>query len=363
MPKISDLTGLRVLLAKKAKAAKDGTVTQQYQKLGRVHNAVFSPDGKRVVGLMVKRPDVVGMIKREDAFLAWDSFRREDQKTIVVTRADDGLDAAARKRLGIDWDACIMWAGMDARTVSGKSLGFVSDAECDERTGSVTRFLTNDGGMAQALIGSFVITPDMVRGYANGCMVIDPGSRAVELDGGLAGAAGEGYARAKAKGAEVGKKVGAVAGEAVDKGSFALGRALGRAKRAIADATAPEEEPPAVPQVPAADVRVEKPVEQIAEKSVDPADAPKKAAPKTYAPAAAVGSGTSAAKAASAAKAGKPAAGTAASAAKRPATKKAPAKKAPTTGDRVARAAGKQLSSFGKMFGSFKDEFDKASKS
>lgn len=338
MTKTSDLTGLRVLVLKKTKTAKDGTITDKYQKLGKVHNAVFSPDGKRVVGLMIKRPDVAGMIKREDAFLALDSFRREDAKTLVVTRAEDGLDVAARKRLALDWDSCIMWSGMDARTVAGKSLGFVSNAEFDEKTGRVTRFLTNDGGMAQALIGSFVITPDMVRGYANGCMVIDPGSRNVELDGGLAGAAGEGYARAKAKGTEVGKKAAAVAGEAVDKGSFALGRALGKAKRAIADAMAPEDEPPAVPEVPAADVRVERPVEKIAEKSADPADAPKKASPKTYAP-------TQAKKA--------PAAAT-----KKVATKKKPA----TTGDKVARAAGRQLSGLGKMFGSFKDEFDKASK-
>ena len=45
---------------------------------------------------------------------------------------------------------------------------------------------------------------------------------------------------------------------------------------------------------------------------------------------------------------------------KKPAAKAAPKK--PTTGDKVARAAGKQLGSLGKMFGSFKDEFDKASK-
>ena len=338
MTKTSDLTGLRVLVLKKTKTAKDGTITDKYQKLGKVHNAVFSPDGKRVVGLMIKRPDVAGMIKREDAFLALDSFRREDAKTLVVTRAEDGLDVAARKRLALDWDSCIMWSGMDARTVAGKSLGFVSNAEFDEKTGRVTRFLTNDGGMAQALIGSFVITPDMVRGYANGCMVIDPGSKNVELDGGLAGAAGEGYARAKAKGAEVGKKAAAVAGEAVDKGSFALGRALGKAKRAIADATAPEDEPPAAPEVPAADVRVERPVEKIAEKSADPADAPKKATPKTYAP-------TQAKKAPAATAKGA-----------------APKKKPATTGDKVARAAGRQLSGLGKMFGSFKDEFDKASK-
>ena len=328
MLRVSELTGLRVLVHKKTKTAKDGTVTDKYQKLGKIHNAVFSPDGKRVVGLMVKRPDAVGMIKREDAFLALDAYRRMDEKTILVTRPEDGLDADARRRLALDWDSCIIWSGMDAKTVSGKSLGYVSDAEFDEKTGAVTRFLTTDGGVAHALIGSFVITPEMVRGYSGGFMVVDPGDMPVELDGGLAGAAGEGYARAKAKGAEVGKKVGAAAGEAVDKGSFALGRALGKAKRAISEATAPEDEPPAVPEVPAADVRVEKPAARIAEKSAGSAPAPK-AQPKTYAPAA-----------------------------KKPAPKKKPA----TTSDKVARAAGKQLSSFGKMFGSFKDEFDKASK-
>ena len=329
MTKVSDLTGLRVLLYKKTKTAKDGTVTDKYHKLGKVHNAVFSPDGKRVVGLMVKRPDAVGMIKREDCFLALDAFKRMDEKNLLVTRPDDGLDVSAQRRLGLDWDACLIWSGMDAKTVAGKSLGYVSDAEFDEKNGRVSRFLTTDGGVAHALIGSFVITPEMVRGYQAGCMVIDPGDARVELDGGLAGAAGEGYARAKAKGAEVGKKVGAAAGEAVDKGSFALGRALGKAKRAIADAATPADEQPAVPEVPAADVRVERPTQRIAEKSADPAAAPKKAQPKTYAPS----------------------------------TKKAAPKKKPaTTGDKVARAAGKQLGAFGKMFGSFKEEFDKASK-
>ena len=335
MTKISDLTGLRVLLHKKTKASKDGTVTEKYQKLGKVHNAVFSPDGGRVVGLMVKRPDAVGMIKREDAFLALDAYRHLDAKSLLVTRPEDGLDVKAQRRLGLDWDACIIWSGMDAVTVDGKSLGYVSDAEFDEKTGRVSRFLTTDGGVAHALIGSFVIGPEMVRGYRAGAMLIDPGSAPVELDGGLAGAAGEGYARAKAKGAEVGKKVGAVAGEAVDKGSFALGRAIGKAKRAISEASSAEEEPAAqAPAVEAADVRIEKPAERIAEKSVDPAAAPKKARPKTYAPAS--------------------------GAAQKPSSQ--PARRSATTGDKVARAAGKQLGALGKMFGSFKDEFDKASK-
>lgn len=335
MLRVGSLTGRRVLLHKKTTTAKDGTVTDKYQKLGRVHAAVFTPDGKHVAGFTIKRPDVAGMVKRADAFLARDSLKVLDEKTVLVTRPEDGLDEVALRRLDLDWDRCIMWSGMDAKTTAGKPLGYVSDAEYDEGSGVVTRFFTADGGMARALIGSFVITPDMVRGYRDGFMIVEPGDKSVQLDGGLAGAAGEGYARAKAGASEVGKKVGAAAGEAVDKGSFALGRVLGKAKRAIADAATPEDEPPAVPEVPAADVRVEKPTARIAEKSAQPAAGATRQRPKTYAPTAK---------------------------APTPKAKPAPKKKPATTGDKVARAAGKQLSGLGKMFGSFKDEFDKASK-
>nr|WP_286163347.1 hypothetical protein [Olsenella sp. SW781] len=231
---------------------------------------------------------------------------------------------------------------MDARTTDGKPLGYVSDAEFSEKTGEVTRFSATDGGMARALLGSFVITPDMLRGYRDGCMVVDAGGRAVQLDGGLAGAAGEGYARAKVKGAEVGKKVGAAAGEAVDKGSFALGKMIGKARRAIKDAAEEGEKSESAPQPPAveaADVRVTRPVEGLPERAAEAPASEGRPAPKTYRPAAA--------------------------SAPRPAAKKPASqlkKKSGSTGDKVARAAGKQLGSLGKMFGSFKDEFDKASK-
>ena len=345
MPRISALTGKPVLLLKKTKKDKDGVVTDKYQKFGRLRAAVFSPDGRRVVGFVVKRPDVVGMIRRGDAFVALDALGRFDEKNMLVSRPEDGLDDAALRRLDLDWDNCIMWAGMDAKTTDGKPLGYVSDAEYDEKTGRVTRFFTNDGGMAKALIGSFVIAPEMVRGYSNGFMVVDTQGERVSLDGGLAGAAGEGYARAKAGASKLGKKAGAAAGEAVGKGSFALGRALGKAKRAMTEAAEDESRPKDTasprPAVPAADVRVEKPVERIAEKSAPTASDSKKTPVKTYAPAT---------KKASSSK--KPAA----------AKKQAAAKKPVATSDKVARAAGKQLGAFGKMFGDFKDEFNKASK-
>lgn len=339
MLKISTISNRKVLLPKKPKAGKDGTPVERWSKLGRVHMAVFTPDGMRVVGVLVRRPDVAGMVKRDDAFVAWDSFELRE-KELVVTRPDDGMDDAARKRLNVEWDKCILWAGMDVKTVDGKPLGYVSDAEYDEKTGRTLRFFSSDGGVANALVGSFSIEPSMVRGYSKGCMIVDPGDAELLPEGGFAAKAGEATARAKVGASEAGKKAGEAAGKAVDKGSFELGKLIGKAQRAIADATAeePEEQAaPAVAAIEAADVQVSAPVETLPAAESERAQAPE---PKTYAPTA------------------KPQASVA-KAASKPAAK--PAAKKPTA-DQAARAVGKQLGSFGKMFGGFADEFKKASK-
>ncbi len=347
MFKVSQLIGVKIYVEKQARRPKkDAVPAPKLSKVGKVHMAVFSPDGKDLVGLLVHRPDVVGMVKREDAFVAWDSFAPYE-KGLKVTRIDDGMDDAARKRLGVDWDACIMWTGMDAKTVSGKKLGYVNDVEFDEKTGKVSRFFIGDGGVSRAIVGSFEVTPSLVKGYSNGYMILSDAAADLELDGGIAAKAGEGYAAAKVKGAELNKKTTAATVEAIDKGSFALGKAIGKAKRAIEEATAPEDETPNPPQVEAANVTVSKPQATLADPTADdgpqqtfsakdPAKATVDAPAKKATPAAA-----------------KPKAKTAATAAK------------PKQGDagvKAAKAVGKQIGAMGKMFSSFKEEFDKASK-
>ena len=352
MLSINDLYGRKVYVPKKAKKKKGAEPDEiKLGKLGKVHMAVFSPDGREVVGFLVTRPDIVGMVKRPDAFLAWDSFRILDDGTLCLTREGDGLDDAARKRLGVDWDSCVMWEGMDAKTASGKKLGYVSNADFDAKTGLVGSFYVGDGGVARALVGTFQIPASMVKGYSNGNMIVDDVAANIELGGGAAAKAGEGFAKAKVKGSEAAHKAGKAAGEAVDKGSYAFGRMLGKAKRAIEDATADDEpeakkvSAPERPAVPAADVRVSEPEGKLRASAEERAARPE---PKTYAPAP---EGSAANKPAAAQPAKKPAA-------KKPA---APAAKKPSS-DNAAKAVGKQIGRMGKMFSSFKDEFDKASK-
>lgn len=131
---------------------------------------------------------------------------------------------------------------MDARTVSGRTLGYVSDVEFDSQTGSVSSFLVGDGSVAQSLVGSIAVPSAMVRGHEDGFMVVDNAAAQLRPTGGAAAAAGEASAKARVQGAKAARGAGKAASSAVDRGSHALGRALGKAKRALEDASADEGE-------------------------------------------------------------------------------------------------------------------------
>lgn len=345
---MNQLMGLKVFkpLPEKKRLKKDGT-PRNLPKLGKVHNVVFSPDGSKVVGLLVKRPDVAGMVARDDVFLGVDSFD-QTERGLVCTRGDDSFDDAARKRLSLDWDRCIIWGGMDVRSVSGKYLGFVSDIFFAD-TGRIDHVLATDGGVANALVGGFEIPVGLLRGTKDGSMIVDDTAEDIALSGGLAARAGEGVANLKLKGKDAGKK----ASVAVDKGSFALGQAIGKAKNAIKEAQEGDETKAVevgVPATPAADVRVEASSQAKSIKSA-PSDAASRA---TYAPAGQARTGGAGTKPVSPKKSAGPSATGKSAAAKADSGKSA--------ADEAAAAIGRQLGKTRGMFAAFKKEFDESSK-
>lgn len=210
----------------------DGTPAPP-KRIGKVHNLVFSPEGTSVVGLMVKRPDVAGMVKRDDLFVALDAVGTFEGG-MLVDEAGTG-DGAAEVR-GLDLDRCIIWGGMDVATRSGRQLGYVTDVQFDYGTGAVDTVYVTDGAVAASMVGSVPVPGAMLVGYSKGFMVVADEAADLALTGGLAAKAGEGLAHARIAGKEAASKAGAAAGKAVDKGSFALGRALGSARRSIAEA-------------------------------------------------------------------------------------------------------------------------------
>ncbi len=368
---MEQLIGQKVFQPRPAskKTRTDGTPAAP-KRIGKVHNLVFSPDGLQVVGLLVKRPDVAGMIKREDLFVPLSGFTTFEGGLLIK----DGTptDEAAAKALRLDLDKCIIWGGMDVVSQDGASLGYVADCSFDWKTGALGTLYVTDGAMAATRVGSVPLPANLLVGYSKGTMVVKPEAAQVQLTGGIMAKAGEGFGQAQVAGKKAAAKAGKVAGDALDKGSFALGRALGSAKRSLSEALADdEEEAPAAPAK-ALDVQVEKPPapQKLSGETQTPT-------PPTYAPASA--SKTSSAEKPSPARAG---ASSKDSKARAAATPKAPGTKpeaskpsglgasagkkkaAPqaTTADKAAKAVGKQLGRTKGMFKSFLKEFDEASK-
>ena len=359
---------------KKATGELEELDRRSMSKVGKIHQTVFSPDGSHVVGFMVRRPDIAGMVKRPDVFLALDSFVVNDLG-LVVSRAD-GTDDKARARLGLAWEKCLIWEGMDAKTVDGHELGWVGDVEFDAKTGLVSLFFVGDGGLSESLVGNVEIPLGMLRGYSKGCMIVADEAAHLELDGGLAAKAGEGYAKAKIQGKAAGEKIGKVAGTAAEKGAYGLGRLIGKAQQAVKEATA-DDDPEPLPQPPMQEVKgvVCEPADEEAGRlegrseglrtfvpvsELEGVETPGKPAPGAVAadrPPAGTPAGTAAAGKSAAADARSTAGADAPAAGPKPA-----AEKKPVDTDRIARDIGKQLGKTHGMFGAFLDEYKKASK-
>lgn len=263
-----------------------------FRRIGKVRRFVFHPTEKRVVGIIVKRPDVALMFHRHDLFVAIDRIRVVENG-LVMDDAPDSTDQKACKRLGIEWEKCLLWLGMEIVTESGQTLGRVGDVTFVEGTGRVVSMRRDEGATARMLLGVENIPAELVRGFRFGMgsqmadyedevkagedglsgdddsddapaedvenfgaiLVAD---EVVDLDpeGGIAEKAGAATARmahkgkqafekAKVQGAEAAEKakdvarekaapkmeeLGEKAGEAINKGAYATGRQIGRAK-------------------------------------------------------------------------------------------------------------------------------------
>ena len=288
---MSDQTVLNVseLLNKKAyvphKKKEDS-----YRRIGKVRRFVFHPTEKRVIGFIVKRPDMALMFHRSDLFVAIDRAEFVEGG-VIIDPASDSTDQKARDRLGVDWSKCLLWLGMEIVTEDGSTLGRVGDITFEPGTGRVVSIRRNEGAAARWLLGIEEVPADMIRGFRFGvgsqmadyesdeaeetgdedvsaedeenfgAIVVANEVRDLDSQGGLAEKAGaasvravhkgkEALGKAKEQGAEMASKakeaarektgvtaenLGEKAGDALNKGAYATGRQIGRAKGMFGD--------------------------------------------------------------------------------------------------------------------------------
>ena len=240
------------------------------KRIGKVRRFVFHPSEKRCIGLLVKRPDAVLMFHRKDLFVALDGFSINVDGELVVSDNSAATDRGAVKALGVDWDACVIWVGMPVMTASGDLLGFIDTVEFDRKTGAVHCVTAENGAANDAIVGKRSIPASYIKGFRRGqgmalvavgeyqgedpedsvergAIMVSDDALDLPVQGGVAAAAGKATAvvtdKAK-KGATKARKVaekrieeakpGAqklanAAGDAIESGSFAVGKQLGKA--------------------------------------------------------------------------------------------------------------------------------------
>lgn len=247
------------------------------KRIGKVRRFVFHPTERRCIGVLVKRPDAALMFHRKDLFVALGGLSFDDEGNVLVSDDPSATDKGAVKALGVDWDACVIWVGMPVMTAAGDMLGYVDTVAFDLGTGAVQSLTTENGAANDALLGKRTIPCKYVKGFKRGqgislvtageyqgedpdehlekgAIMVSDDALDIPIQGGAAAAAGKATAIAadKAKkgaaqavvGAAKAKKVvdarieeakpgaqklASAAGEAIEQGSFAVGKQLGRA--------------------------------------------------------------------------------------------------------------------------------------
>lgn len=202
------------------------------RKYGRVRNVIFHPSKPQAVGLIVKRPDLLWMIKRKDRFVALDKVSYLEDGNVVVELADnEAWDSAACKRLGFDLDDCIIWDNMSVRNLQGADLGAISNIVLDDdlRIASVD---VSSGGINRAILGSADIVASRLRGYdpAAQAIVADVDPDDVVVSGGVAAKAGEAWAKGSHKVAQGQEAVSERAAQNIEDSAYAAGEAIASVK-------------------------------------------------------------------------------------------------------------------------------------
>jgi len=223
------------------------------KRIGKVHAFVFHPTKRRVVGFSVKRPDIAWMMHRPDLFVAFDCFEVSEGMLMILDGKKGAVGQSACRRLGIDWDTCVLWQGLPLMTQSSKRLGFVGDVRFRAEDGLVEALLVDRGASADALLGVTEIPGTFVKGFRlgvgdqlntadendflKGALIVSDEVCDLAPAGGLAERAGKASAVVNKKVSDAVDKARPVAadaahktGEAVNRGAYAVGRQLHRTK-------------------------------------------------------------------------------------------------------------------------------------
>ena len=263
----SDLLGKKVYFRK---AGKDGAPF--LKKVGKIRSFPIHPKKAKVIGVLIKRPDLAWMFHRGDVLVSTDGLESVDGNLVYSEgggKFGHEAEKALSKNYGITLDECLLWLGLPVLTESGEAVGFVKDMEFAPSSGNIVSIEIGKGPTSDTLLGSVRMPATVIRGFkrgkgtrlsdspmpddggndgdAFGALVVTDEALELEASGGVAEKAGrtaavvadktrktyrktmkrtEGIRRGAG---EKAKKAASAASDAAEKGAFVTGRQIARA--------------------------------------------------------------------------------------------------------------------------------------
>ncbi len=193
MPYVSDIEGLTVIGGAKEKL------------LGRVNHVLFHPTEPRAIGIELQPPAIGMVVERKPRYLALDAVEwSKDGLRLKAPKMES--NAAAAKRLGIDWDVSVIWRFMGVVTESGEVLGLARDVRFDPADGRITKLRLTRGATSDVAIGAATLDGTLVLGFDGEDVRVADAASQVDAGGGVARQAGRGAAIAKIAAEETAKQ-------------------------------------------------------------------------------------------------------------------------------------------------------------
>lgn len=184
MPALTDVEGLPV-------ADPEG------RELGGVEHVLFHPSEPRAVGLQVAIPPLLFLIDRKPRYLPLRPGMLAycgEAKLVLWPEAKLPRRKAAEKELGYSFDETVIWRNMEVDLETGERVGLVGDVVFSRKTGKVLRMMLSEGSLSDIAVGQREIPGELVEGFLDGAVRIDPSFREYAASGGLAAASAKGIA-------------------------------------------------------------------------------------------------------------------------------------------------------------------------
>ncbi len=126
-----EIVGKRVLLDKSTPKKPEAV-----KRLGKVRHCVFHPTQRRFVGFIVKRPTCCGCSAARTC--SWPTTATTWWTAVSWCLRPPRLPGrGACKAMGVNYDDCVLWAGLPVIGEDGTVYGTVGDVFLDPKTGEV----------------------------------------------------------------------------------------------------------------------------------------------------------------------------------------------------------------------------------